>query len=402
MPLPARPFEDAWTLADTEARLQEPPFPSQGTPQEQHAWGRDVARPSRDRLADAAGEHLAWLLQQGRSPLPPHLDEAGFCFLDAMRALIAAPNDPVARRKAGEPFAFLLERIGTFSVRASQPLDAKAIHAQALERMAAGNFDSVLGSFQTCRHSGLSLQIRFRDWAGEAGTVSFPSKTDLDFPRMVFHPLVAGQLSAPVAETLALPVPSGQLWIADWFRLPALQTLSQSLDKTEGCDSMGSAEGRANITRRYAERLGIAHIFCASPDLIQVHGALVAGRLDAEAPEPPGHVGRIYADLRWTSIVDPAHLRHLLADTVGAEEADRQMADYERETDDLIRVEVEPGIHHLYFAGDDATFARTVGERFESEGLFLDETFQWPGFALTAAPLTPILAPSPKRKSPRP
>lgn len=102
--------------------------------------------------------------------------------------------------------------------------------------------------------------------------------------------------------------------------------------------------------------------------------------MDAEEIEPKsGRVaGRISANLRWTSMIDPQHLVELLAGGMGHEKA----------ADDLIVLEVPAGTHYLYFSGRQDLFQETVGNEFNCSELPLGD-FELPPMALTQAPLAP-------------
>lgn len=123
------------------------------------------------------------------------------------------------------------------------------------------------------------------------------------------------------------------------------------------------------------------------------------GFLNPDAPSPASLKGEIRANLRWTTLVDRGHLVSLLEPILGLDEASRQVEDYAQSTPDLVRLQVEPGTHHLYFSGSALRFQETIGARFQAEGLYLED-FQEPAFVLTHAPLDPVLAAP--RKLPRP
>lgn len=128
-------------------------------------------------------------------------------------------------------------------------------------------------------------------------------------------------------------------------------------------------------------------------------GVIKTGYLDPEASEDPVNLaGSINADLRWTTIVDRQHLVDLLAQDMGAEPAAAAVSELLKQNPDILQVQVEPGTHHLYFAGDSQTFARTAGDRFAVEGLYLED-FEEPVYALTDQPLQPAAT---MRRSPRP
>jgi hypothetical protein len=398
----ALPFDQAWSQADTAEWINEPAFPQEGTPTEQEAWRRTVAQPRRDKLALAVGRHMAWLLSEGQDLLPPHAEHVSSRLLHALRELINHPTDARIQMEAGQPFAADLDK--QMFVRRRHPKEGEdtltAIDQALRQKVIQGEFDFDDRLF--CHASGQNLTADFKNWSCELGVQTFPTDPVTGRFRRQVTPIVAGQIPAQGTHTCTIPVPSGHLLVADWLRIPAFNELTKPVDDDEAGEAINSIAGRAERTRRYAERLGVVHVFGGSPSLLTGHGVIKVGHLDPNAPEPTGGVAaRISADLRWTTIVDRAHLVTLLTPSLGAEGAEKEISAYERqmkrECQDLFHLHVAPGTHHLYFAGDYRTFSKTVGQSFASEGLYLED-FESPGFALTADPLQAVLSPSSVRR----
>lgn len=396
-----RPFADAWTLDDTRHCLASPPFPKDGTFAEQDTWRREVLQPRNERLADAFGGHLAWAAAQGAVVVPPHTDHAHTPWLAALRGLLDCPDSEAAQRDAGLPFArsMMVQSVLDPAWQGGTPEET---HARLLGWVEAGNFSHVRDP-DTCRQTGVRFEIEFHGWNATAVQRQWG-----DGLRSTSVPVGPDTFQAPGTETVALPVPSGHLLVADWFRIPAFQALTQPLDR-EAPDAMDSIGGRAGITRRYAERLGVAHVFGCSPDVVAGRGAVTVGYLDVDGPRPAGLVGSIDASLRWTTLVDRQHLVALLAPALGSNGAEEAVAAYEAATPELLHVHVAPGTHHLYFAGDGPTFARTFDQAFDAGDLFLDEVlddkeqlreemFPMPLFALTEQPLPAWPTPTKARR----
>ena len=407
MPPSPQPFSQRWTPEDTRQQVEAPDFPRHGTPAEQHHWRQHVLAPLDENLGQAIGEHLAWLLSQGVDVLPPHSDRLETPLLRAFRGLINAPEDREAQIEAGRPF---VNHLSLYFYVHKDRLKDPAFHDELVAHISAGNFESLCGDRQTCAATGLRVNYNFHNWQGVAGQILF---LDPDRPyRSTFEPLAPETLAPPQTYTATIPVPSGVLLIADWIRIPAFGELAKPVDDDEPGDALASTEGRAQRTVRYAERLGVVHAFVQSPGIVASLGAVTAGYLhrdqdSGEAIEPPGLKGQIHASLRWTTMVDRQHLVDLITPALGAEEAERQVSDLEQGKghyagERVIRVEVTPGMHHLYFSGDERTFASTIGQSFASQGLYLEEDFQSPGLALTEEPLQPLAPKAATARKPGP
>lgn len=394
-----QPFSQRWTPEDTRQRVEMPDFPSDGTPTEQHQWRQNVLWPLDQRLAQAIGEHIAWLMGQGVAVIPPHAEGLKTPLLHSLRALAETPNDPDAQAEAGKPF---VNHLSFYFLARQEQTKNPAFHEDLVAYISAGDFKRLCGDLQTCQASGLRVNYNFHGWNGVAGQLHFGQDPDHRF-RSTFEPLGPDTLAPPQAYTAALPVPSGVLFIADWIRIPAFNALTKKIDDADS-EAIQSETGRALICKRYVEELGVAHVPFPSPSIVASMGAITAGHFHREEDsgeeiEPKGTVGRIQASLRWTTVVDRQHLVNLLTPQLGSEEAEAQVAAYQANAHDLIVVNVEPGTHHLYWSGARGQFDRLLGEKFQSDGLFLAEDYEDAGFALTQDPLAPAIPnPASKRK----
>lgn len=402
-----RPFSQRWLPGDTRQYLEKQAFPRDATYAEQDQWRREVARPMDDRLAGAVGEHVAWLLFKQADVLPDYSDALRTPLMVALRELAKEPENKQAQLEVGR---FFLSHLSFHWFAHNRLTQAATFHDQLVDHIESGNFKQLCSDDQTCSSTGLRVNYNFNGWKAQAGQVHIGLDPAHPF-RATFEPLTADTLVAPQTYTATIPVPSGKLLIGDWIRLKALNALAEPVDNDEPPSALSSTEGRAQRSLRYAQRLGMVHVFVRSPSVMASLGAITAGDLHrdpetGEAKEPQGLVGKIDADLRWTTIVDRQHLVSLLTPSLGAEEAERQVkevedhqGDYRAQGNDrVLKVSVNPGTHHLYFAGDEDTFAKTVSQAYASDGLFLEEDYRYPGFALTETPLAPATQPKPKRR----
>lgn len=392
------PFAQAWTLDDTRELVGQPAFPSEGSHAEQEAWRKEVGNPLHKSMSQAIGRHVAWLMEQGKEVIAPDTENLLTPFLHALRALEKNPNEPQIQEQVGRPFQSELDSVIFFSKRdhaeaGSEEL-ATHVHAALLKSMDEGKF-KINQTDSPCQNTGLKFVLAFREWASVAATMVFTENPNGGYPQMSYKRLKPEDAPKPSTQTAPIPMPSGQLLIADWVFIPAFHALIQPLDDAT---NIGSIAGRAARTRAYAETLGVVHVFGRSPSVLADNGVIKAGYNRADDQEPSNFLCRIDADLRWTTMVDRQHLVSLLTPALGLPEAEKQVQEYEKtHSPQPFHAQVEPGIHHLYFSGDATTFANTVADGFQAEGLFLED-FSTPSFVLTAQPLQPALAPTPKRR----
>lgn len=399
------PFSEAWSLADTQDRLDQPDVPTKGSPAEQESWRQQVGCPATRKMAAAIGRHIAWMMQSGVPVVPPYCENVAVRVVSALKALQADPASDEAQREAGSHFAHKMEIDICFYPRKDETLVASEVHKKLLSVMEEGEFKFYPSDGGPCKLSGLPLYILFQGWHGMAATVWHePAPAGSYFGKAHYTALTEGQVPAQGAETVSIPMPTGELLIADWFRIDAFHNLTNVIDNASDSDhDIGTVAGRATRTRRYADELGVAHVACRSPAILQDKGIIKAGYLDPDAKEPTSFKGSISADLRWTTLVDRGHLVDILTPALGLDEAKRQVAAYLKENSDIMKLQVEPGTHHLTFAGTSSFFQKTIGERFQAEGLYLED-FEEPAFVLTKDPLTPTpeVCIAQERKPPRP
>lgn len=393
------PFDQAWTLADTAHYLALPEFPKDGSAAEQDTWRREVSGPADRKLALALGRHMAEKMQEGKQVLPPFCEHVNVPVVNALRELEADRENAQAQESAGD---HLVREMRVFS--ALHPFDKDAlpedVHAKLLRVIDEGVFKFSASNHGVCMSSGERIDILFDGWEAQAGRGTYtplPGSWRSDY---TFAPLTEEDISSPQVESVSIPVPSGEIWIADWFRIPAFHALGEKLDNDPNGPNISAIGGRTEQMRRYAETLGVAHIPCKSPDLTQDESIIMGGYLDIDQEDPKNFAGRISANLRWTTIVDKRHLVSLLGLTLGEEEALRQVSEYEASSEgkDLIKLQVKPGFLHIYAAGAVGLFGK-IEEQFDTSGLNLSQ-FEHPAFVLSETPLSPVSKLT--RKTPRP
>lgn len=378
-------FSDFWTIEDTKRQLAFPKFPSKGTPAEQNTWRQTVGEEQGRHIGLAIGQFIASKMQHMRV-LPLFCEETDVRIINSLRALRDHPEDQDCQFEVGDRFASRMEVYIALHPSRESENSPEAVHEKLIGVMEDGDFRFYTSDHGPCMRSGMRIDVIFENWSGTAGVMEhevIPGSFRLNY---TFTPLTAQSIEAPRAQCVQIQVPSGQLLITDWIRIPEFHELGQAIDHDPGHD-INTVEGRATQTRLYAEKLGVAHVPCRSPDILADEGVIKGGYLDIEEAYPANFKGKFYADLRWTTLVDRSHLIDLIAEKLGQVEATRQVNEYIQDNkEDMIVLDVKPGTHHLYFAGTPQVFHSTIDTHYEADCLHMEQ-FQYPAFALTREPL---------------
>lgn len=285
----------------------------------------------------------------------------------------------------------------------------------------------MMGSTITCPKTDAHLvwaENRLID--PEIGAVVFP---DGDFRKGAYVPLEAWAAPKPFRH-VEIPLPSGILMMADWFRIPGFNDGVGKEDYSG--PGIGSDLGIDQRTQDHFERLGLMRIHATNcvPSVMRDGEALRVGHFDedhedfwAENPDdpddvipsglqPPEIVGRVCCDLWDVTFADREVLIDILmagsaaidanggigvrGDEVTGAPRDRDeagaMLDLYAHQNDVAVVTFEPGtVLHCYMATGHGTME--FGEEFESADL---ERKEWlkDMFVLSARPLalTPDMA----------
>lgn len=232
--------------------------------------------------------------------------------------------------------------------------DAEALHAQLVSKFDAGRFDShtLQESFRTtCDVTGAEIAMEFQDgWKPVLG----------EFVRGEFRPLTAPAPQQAVDHQVIL-VPSGELLIADWFRIDAFTKGVKNSDHID----INSAFGLLRQTTAYAQQHGFMSVFVGNtlPRIVQRDGHFIVARVDEDDGRLAGEVkGRVCTDLWWSTGIDREVLVSIVAQSVPLDEA-RRLVDNEVDdriaSGDVTVLRTPPGQLHLYYTpkpGDLAQF----------------------------------------------
>ncbi len=149
-----------------------------------------------------------------------------------------------------------------------------------------------------------------------------------------------------------IPVPSGKLMVADWFRVKD-NAFTNAVFKRTSRAQINFEHGKVQETRNHAAQAGVLTIFTGGMgvDLIREGSHMVMGVFDEEH-----HTQRIASkdvlasvicDLWWTTAVDVEVFRDLLRQEMGAEEGEAAAAAF-LASGAYTMVDVAPGELYVY------------------------------------------------------
>ena len=191
-------------------------------------------------------------------------------------------------------------------------------------------------------------------WKPRYGT--FDAKHD-------FVPLTSGP-PAPAVAHVSIPVPSGQLLVADWFRIEGF-TDAVDVGDQDGRKSLNTAAGCREATDRYAMHgLMSVSVGNTSPSVFVRNGQFLVA--SAEFDEESGddrvlageNLGSITTDLWWVSAIDREVLTSLIAQSVSEEVARARVASFIEEWG-CTTVSLPPGSTlHVYHVDEEGLQGR--------------------------------------------
>jgi hypothetical protein len=265
----------------------------------------------------------------------------GHAFSEAWNSLAGGDFDSNWGDTLAHPF------VSAFMTSVGRGADAAADYLQVCAQADAGNFGWFdLDTRTKCMVTGETLTVEFHNWVPSLGVLNHKNR---DAP---FTPL-QGELPPPVVAHNVIDVPSGELLIADWIRIDAFTKL---VDARKDVDGLASDAGRMRRTQDYADMFGFMSVSVSntSPRILQRDGQIVFAHVDEDVPGVVGEVvGYVCTDLWAVTAIDHQVLTKLLADAMGLESAEREVAAAIAGTrsNEVVRVNVRPGKLHIYNTG---------------------------------------------------
>lgn len=262
---------------------------------------------------------------------------------------------------------------------AAAAIDKNVAYITATGAFNKGNYEPYVLSYETCWNTGQALYLAFNEWVPRG--CRFPDTPgDEEFPDI--RPLAPVQL-----QVSKLELKTGNLLVADWFRIPEFTKLTE-----EKWISINSRSGCEEKARHLAETFNVVsvHVGNTSPGVYQNGSQVVVGYHHEDEGPAPAHfttVGRVCTDLWAATFVEYENLIELVART--KPDTARKIVDAYLAEDDggvygLHKLTVEPGTYYLYHFGNYEDFA----ERAEQAGLALNTGHIIPYFVLSREQLS--------------
>jgi len=248
---------------------------------------------------------------------------------------------------------------------------AKAAYDKLIAAISEGRLPLMNGQeADYCHITGDRLYIQLDGWTPRL----FQRGDDRKFVEIT-------DIQRPASVAVEVEFKSGDLLIADWFRIPEVTAARKGISAFD----INSEAGIEQATEWLLREKGILSVSVGntSPRVIPQDGALVFGWIDEDAELSVKDIGSVCTDLWWVTVVERERLIEIVAESRGREEAEQVVAEYLRKhEDDIVRAQVEPGVHHLYFSGDYHGFR----DAFRSPDLEIAHGIQ-PFFVLSDRPL---------------
>ena len=294
---------------------------------------------------------LEYVKQKGRLgqlvPVPYSLNR-GHSWANTWNELVAGETVEEWRLEqltSGFGVHFLSSFVGSPS---SESTSLELGYQALIETMKHGNFQEMPESSKDCQLSGQHYAVGMNNWT----PYLFHWERSATGKRMAV-PLL-GNLEMPPLQTVEIEAPSGQLLIADWFRITEFteQVKADESNKT----SLNLMVGRFQETQRYAKKYGFLSVSVGNtcPKIIQRGDAILIATLDEDCGASDTDVkGSVCTDLWWATLIDKDVLCQVIATKTGSEKAQKIVADYLKNESNWASVTVPPGsLLHAYFYDD--------------------------------------------------
>lgn len=318
-------------------------------------------------LSQALGRYLLAMRDAGQLQPIPHLERrvGPFHFTAKWNAMVAggSPNETV--------LGLIRYSIGWTASLAKykQPVNADYLY----RLVESGNFEwNTMGDARVkCHVTGETLEVQLTGWQAQLGRRRHEAGRG-----HYFEPL-AGDAPAPTVDTIRIPAPSGELLIADWFRLENNE-FTKAVKEGQQSIEVNSEAGMRAQTQQYAA-LGFASVFVGNtgPAILQIGDDLLIGRQPVEEKKSHHHKGSVCTDLWWATIIDRQVLTDILAARHGVDRASTLISGYLAKPSTVCTiVRVPPGeLHVNYVAGGELRAGFTCDDPLASSIDALDDCF---------------------------
>lgn len=332
-----------------------------------NAW-RESHKPHDAALENAIGAFLTAMRDAGLLSVIPFAERRGHRWANPWNRFVQGSPEAWDMATIVAPFgqiadmAFMRERRQDAPLVGATPDKDAQTHANLVRQMDRGRFDPLDLNTDLacdCDSTGTRLHIDIEQgWRPSLGVFNVRAYGKSDS----FAALDA-EAPLPVVISHQIPAPSGEILIADWFRLD--DGLFTDIVKAGAPEaSINFGYGRAELTAFYAKEFGFMSVEVgnSSPGILARDDHFVMGYLDEDTLEneddddSPGLLkgeikGRVCTDLWWVTAVDREVLVNIIATKLGAAQARVTVDDYvakAMDSGDINIIQVPPGVLHFH------------------------------------------------------
>lgn len=243
-------------------------------------------------------------------------------------------------------------------------------YKQLTQRFTDGNFaDFELGSdVCKCHECGQRMRLNFENWEPSYKVFKTMPDGTLNYKELVPP---KNCLDKNITE-LKVNFPTGELLIADWFRIPEFTDTVEykGEDKYSEERSINYAKGRVKSTTDYAEKFNFISVSVgnSSPRIFKKGSTLVFGRgkydeeTDEEiAPKKFVEKGYVCTDLWAVTVIDKQTLIDIVSEAKG-EDATETVEDYIKNSYGCNTIKVKPGEYTFKFHGNYYEFDKYLND----------------------------------------
>lgn len=388
----ALPFELSWSIEQSESLfllLQKEP--ASGAPNDKE-WVKRYEQRC-DSFARAVGQHILFLGSEGRIHPAPHTEnvDSNWKYYWDMAC------DPYKHDQFNSAHVQLLSIVFStvfhdlcYAVSRPKegrpaPSDYQAFHAHLKHRVEEGTLGPKEVFSDECHYTGHNFQVLLNHW-----------QPTYYMPKVGLNPgqaLTAETIPPPSLQHASIPVPSGEMLGFGSLAHPAFREALEKAKQKGKVRSVNSTVGRERRTHAMAE-VGMVELMCSdgSIELCMGENGVRAGTVLSSEAKKKLSPHRLSVDSSWVYLVDRQVLTGLLAENgLGNHSADWLEGWLEEQGENVVQFQLEPGVHHLYFAGDARYFQETI----QDKSIEFEEGFA-PSFVLSSSEL----APRPRRSLP--
>lgn len=304
-------------------------------------------REHKELCSRAIGAYVVSKRDRGELSPIKFTEGRGHRLANAWNRIVACKETPYDTPALSDQIAYSVLMGARLAARpaSGEPPRSNADRYQTLvDAMDTGAFEFwTMRTDSECERTGRRLQLDVLGWVARLGEAVPDGAGEFDE--------LGEEAPAPSADHAIINTPSGELLLADWFRIPEFTAAV----KTERCFNVNTGPGKMAQTAFYASEKGFASVFVGNtcPSILRRGGHIAIAGQKAYAKTDPQEVGTVCTDLWWATAIDRAVLVALVATQLPPDtckvDAEKLVSGY-LANNDVTRVTVPKGQLHLYYS----------------------------------------------------